>query len=88
MISSIHLLFTHITPKMRTCNICDVIHECGTRHIVESMNTSGHHVNTLFLCGGLINNQLFVQTHADVTGKNNLIVFTSDAKYSLFDGLT
>ncbi|KXJ07917.1 FGGY carbohydrate kinase domain-containing protein [Exaiptasia diaphana] len=41
----------------------------GTRHIIDCMNDSGHHVNTLFLCGGLTKNPLFVQTHADVTGK-------------------
>ncbi|XP_031557466.1 FGGY carbohydrate kinase domain-containing protein-like isoform X2 [Actinia tenebrosa] len=40
----------------------------GTRHIVQSMNASGHDINTLFLCGGLSKNSLFVQTHADITG--------------------
>lgn len=40
----------------------------GTRHIVECMNKAGHSIDTLFLCGGLIKNELFIQTHADVTG--------------------
>ncbi|KAJ6662570.1 hypothetical protein lerEdw1_011707, partial [Lerista edwardsae] len=40
----------------------------GTRHIVESMQAAGHHVNTLFMCGGLSKNPLFVQMHADITG--------------------
>ncbi|KAM7444684.1 hypothetical protein ABFA07_006777 [Porites harrisoni] len=40
----------------------------GTRHIIESLNKAGHRINTLFLCGGLTKNELFIQTHADVTG--------------------
>ncbi|XP_068677300.1 FGGY carbohydrate kinase domain-containing protein-like [Montipora foliosa] len=40
----------------------------GSRHIIESMNKAGHSVDTLFLCGGLTKNKLFIQTHADVTG--------------------
>ncbi|XP_066481444.1 FGGY carbohydrate kinase domain-containing protein isoform X3 [Tiliqua scincoides] len=40
----------------------------GTRHIVESMQAAGHHINTLFMCGGLSKNPLFVQMHADITG--------------------
>ncbi|XP_069498176.1 FGGY carbohydrate kinase domain-containing protein isoform X2 [Ambystoma mexicanum] len=40
----------------------------GTRHIVETMHTAGHDINTLFLCGGLSKNPLFVQMHADITG--------------------
>uniref|UniRef100_A0A8B9D0F0 FGGY carbohydrate kinase domain-containing protein n=1 Tax=Anser brachyrhynchus TaxID=132585 RepID=A0A8B9D0F0_9AVES len=41
----------------------------GTRHILETMQAAGHHLNTLFLCGGLSKNPLFVQMHADITGK-------------------
>jgi len=40
----------------------------GTRHIIESMNKAGHFIDTLSLCGGLTKNELFIQTHADVTG--------------------
>ncbi|KAG2461217.1 HOOK1 protein, partial [Polypterus senegalus] len=40
----------------------------GTRHILEAMRAAGHHIDALFMCGGLSKNQLFVQTHADVTG--------------------
>ena len=40
----------------------------GTRHIIESLNKAGHRINTLLLCGGLTKNELFIQTHADVTG--------------------
>ncbi|NXG46776.1 FGGY protein, partial [Psilopogon haemacephalus] len=41
----------------------------GTRHILETMEAAGHRINTLFLCGGLSKNPLFVQMHADITGK-------------------
>ncbi|XP_049735362.1 FGGY carbohydrate kinase domain-containing protein isoform X4 [Elephas maximus indicus] len=40
----------------------------GTRHIIEAMVAAGHSLCTLFLCGGLSKNPLFVQMHADITG--------------------
>nr|XP_045226028.1 FGGY carbohydrate kinase domain-containing protein isoform X3 [Macaca fascicularis] len=42
----------------------------GTRFIIEAMEAAGHSISTLFLCGGLSKNPLFVQMHADVTGSN------------------
>lgn len=41
----------------------------GTRHILEAMQAAGHEISTLFLCGGLSKNPLFVQMHADITGE-------------------
>ncbi|XP_060900252.1 FGGY carbohydrate kinase domain-containing protein isoform X1 [Labrus mixtus] len=40
----------------------------GTLHILESMKEAGHDIRTLFLCGGLSKNSLFVQIHANATG--------------------
>ncbi|GAB1288643.1 FGGY carbohydrate kinase domain-containing protein [Apodemus speciosus] len=40
----------------------------GTRFIIETMEAAGHSLRTLFLCGGLSKNPLFVQMHADITG--------------------
>ncbi|XP_063284095.1 FGGY carbohydrate kinase domain-containing protein isoform X1 [Pelobates fuscus] len=40
----------------------------GTRHILECMQAAGHRISTMFLCGGLSKNPLFVQMHADITG--------------------
>ncbi|XP_063092674.1 FGGY carbohydrate kinase domain-containing protein isoform X6 [Cavia porcellus] len=40
----------------------------GTRFIIEAMEAAGHSINTLFLCGGLSKNPLFVQMHVDITG--------------------
>ncbi|KAM4605033.1 FGGY carbohydrate kinase domain-containing protein [Polymixia lowei] len=40
----------------------------GTRHILEAMKEAGHDITTLFLCGGLSKNPLFVQIHANATG--------------------
>ncbi|XP_072676554.1 FGGY carbohydrate kinase domain-containing protein isoform X5 [Canis lupus baileyi] len=40
----------------------------GTRLIIEAMEAAGHSISTLFLCGGLSKNPLFVQMHADITG--------------------
>ncbi|KAG9274660.1 FGGY carbohydrate kinase domain-containing protein [Astyanax mexicanus] len=41
----------------------------GTRHILSVMKEAGHDITTLFLCGGLSKNPLFVQIHANTTGK-------------------
>ncbi|XP_071953958.1 FGGY carbohydrate kinase domain-containing protein-like isoform X2 [Antedon mediterranea] len=40
----------------------------GTKHIIESMEKAGHSFSSVFSCGGLSKNKLFVQVHADVTG--------------------
>lgn len=40
----------------------------GTLHILEAMKEAGHDIRTLFLCGGLSKNALFVQAHANATG--------------------
>ncbi|NP_998446.2 FGGY carbohydrate kinase domain-containing protein [Danio rerio] len=40
----------------------------GSRHIIAAMTEAGHDITTLFLCGGLSKNTLFVQTHANTTG--------------------
>ncbi|XP_047444848.1 FGGY carbohydrate kinase domain-containing protein isoform X1 [Mugil cephalus] len=40
----------------------------GTRHILEAMKEAGHDIRTLFLCGGLSKNDLFVQIQANATG--------------------
>ncbi|KAF4088819.1 hypothetical protein AMELA_G00059040 [Ameiurus melas] len=40
----------------------------GTRHILDAMREAGHDITTLFLCGGLSKNALFVRMHANVTG--------------------
>ncbi|XP_072543338.1 FGGY carbohydrate kinase domain-containing protein isoform X2 [Salminus brasiliensis] len=40
----------------------------GTRHILNAMKEAGHDITTLFLCGGLSKNPLFVQVHANTTG--------------------
>ncbi|XP_047188161.1 FGGY carbohydrate kinase domain-containing protein isoform X2 [Scophthalmus maximus] len=40
----------------------------GTLHILEAMKGAGHDIRTLFVCGGLSKNPLFVQIHANATG--------------------
>nr|XP_057924304.1 FGGY carbohydrate kinase domain-containing protein isoform X2 [Doryrhamphus excisus] len=40
----------------------------GTLHILEAMREAGHDIKTIFLCGGLSKNALFVQIHANATG--------------------
>lgn len=37
------------------------------------MKEAGHDIRTLFLCGGLSKNPLFVQIHANATGIKTLI---------------
>ncbi|EPS63469.1 hypothetical protein M569_11311, partial [Genlisea aurea] len=41
----------------------------GTRHIVEHCNANGHKIDTLLACGGLTKNPVFIQEHADITGR-------------------
>ncbi|XP_072022045.1 LOW QUALITY PROTEIN: FGGY carbohydrate kinase domain-containing protein-like [Amphiura filiformis] len=40
----------------------------GTKHVNDAMESSGHKFATLFACGGLSKNSLFLQVHADITG--------------------
>jgi FGGY-family pentulose kinase len=40
----------------------------GTRHIIETMNSAGYQINTVFACGGGTKNPVFLREHADITG--------------------
>ncbi|KAL4236088.1 hypothetical protein ACF0H5_004474 [Mactra antiquata] len=40
----------------------------STCHILDVMRQCGHSTEILYICGGLRNNQLYLQTHADATG--------------------
>lgn len=40
----------------------------GTRHIIEAMNEKGYDIRQIYLCGGHLKNELFIQEHADITG--------------------
>uniref|UniRef100_A0A1A8KQU6 FGGY carbohydrate kinase domain-containing protein n=1 Tax=Nothobranchius kuhntae TaxID=321403 RepID=A0A1A8KQU6_NOTKU len=40
----------------------------GTLHILEAMRETGHDISTVFMCGGLSKNPLFVQVQANATG--------------------
>lgn len=37
----------------------------GTRRIIEEMNASGHNISSVYACGGLSKNRLYLQAHAD-----------------------
>jgi FGGY-family pentulose kinase len=39
----------------------------GTRHIIEAMNAKGYLISQIFMCGGHLKNEVFIQEHADVT---------------------
>ena len=41
----------------------------GTRHILEQLDKHGHPVTSVAVCGGLAKSPLFLQTQADVLGK-------------------
>ena len=45
---------------------------CGTKQIIEHLNSSGYDIKAIFICGGLSKNSLFVRCHADVSGKLNI----------------
>eukprot|EP00026_Physarum_polycephalum_P006749 Phypoly_transcript_06801.p1 GENE.Phypoly_transcript_06801~~Phypoly_transcript_06801.p1 ORF type:complete len:559 (+),score=52.18 Phypoly_transcript_06801:37-1713(+) len=38
----------------------------GTRHIIDSLNTKGYKIASLFMTGGNAKNELFVSEHADI----------------------
>ncbi|XP_012150271.2 FGGY carbohydrate kinase domain-containing protein isoform X1 [Megachile rotundata] len=40
----------------------------GTKYILETLETAGHKIETLLVCGGLSQNPLFTQIQADVLG--------------------
>lgn len=40
----------------------------GTRHIIDAMNQSGHHITRLQICGGATKNPLWLREYANVTG--------------------
>ncbi|XP_078034707.1 FGGY carbohydrate kinase domain-containing protein [Augochlora pura] len=40
----------------------------GTRHILDTLETAGHKIEELLVCGGLSQNPLFIQIQADVLG--------------------
>ena len=48
------------------------VFQCGTKQIIEHLNSSGYDIKAIFICGGLSKNSLFVRCHADVTGKLNI----------------
>jgi len=50
----------------------------GTKHIIETMNTSGYHIDKIIMTGGFKNNRLFMQEIADVT-QCSVIVPKEDA---------
>lgn len=40
----------------------------GTRHIVETLNTHGHQIKRLRICGGILRNERWLQETANATG--------------------
>ena len=40
----------------------------GTRHIIETLNAAGHHIQRVLITGGGIRNSLSLQEHADAIG--------------------
>jgi ribulose kinase len=40
----------------------------GTRHIIETLNAAGHHIERVLITGGGIHNALSLREHANATG--------------------
>jgi len=51
----------------------------GTRHIIEAMNGQGYSIKRIYLCGGQLKNELFIQEHADITGCEVMIPEEAEA---------
>jgi len=50
----------------------------GTKHIIDTMNTSGYHINKIIMTGGFRYNRFFMQEIADIT-RCSVIVPKEDA---------
>lgn len=55
--------------------------QLGTLHILEAMREAGHDIKTLFMCGGLSKNSLFVQIHANATGTKSCGSWQSERRW-------
>jgi len=55
----------------------------GTKNILEEMEVKGYDISTVYMCGGLTKNQLFVQMTADILNKPVVI---SDEQESVLVG--
>ena len=53
---------------------CFYLFQNGTKQILNRLNSSGHDIQAIFVCGGLSKNAVFIQCHADVTGKINHLI--------------
>lgn len=51
----------------------------GTRHILEAMEVTGYHIETLHVTGGHVHSTLLMELYADVTGRNIVMSKTVDA---------
>jgi FGGY-family pentulose kinase len=51
----------------------------GTRHIIESMNTAGHRIERIVMCGGGTKNPYWLRENADATGCEIHLVSEEDA---------
>jgi FGGY-family pentulose kinase len=51
----------------------------GTRHIIAAMNTAGHRIERVVMCGGGTKNPLLLQIHADAIGCPIHLVEDEDA---------
>jgi ribulose kinase len=51
----------------------------GTRHIIETMNASGHRIERVVMCGGGTKNPLLLREHADAIGCAIHLVEDEDA---------
>ena len=45
----------------------------GSRHIIEKLTENGFEIEFVFMCGGLVHNNLYVQAHADILNRTVLI---------------
>ncbi|MFQ5807065.1 MAG: FGGY-family carbohydrate kinase [Phycisphaerae bacterium] len=51
----------------------------GTRHIIDTMNSKGYQINTVFACGGGTKNPVFLREHADITGCQIILPYEPEA---------
>ena len=60
---------THAHAHTHTQTHIPLCRQFGARHIIDAMNSNGHNVQVILICGGLRHNKQYIQTHSNITSE-------------------